>query len=66
MLMMMMKKKEKKGGVFFYILFHFIFHTEKKNPCQLGMSIIWGSEYLYKYQIVQIPKTQVLVSKTNS
>ena len=33
---------------------------------QLGMSIIWGSDYLYKYQIVQIPKTQVLVSKTNS
>ena len=32
----------------------------------LGMSIIWGSDYLYKYQIVQIPKTQVLVSKTNS
>ena len=31
-----------------------------------GMSIIWGSDYLYKYQIVQIPKTQVFVSKTNS
>ena len=33
---------------------------------EVGMSIIWGSDYLYKYQIVQIPKTQVFVSKTNS
>ena len=37
-----------------------------KYRFKLGMSIIWGSDYLYKYQIVQIPKTQVLVSKTNS
>ena len=34
--------------------------------CGLGMSTIWGSHYLYKYQIVHITKPQVFVSKTNS